>query len=568
MDKCRLFLVLMLFFCGSAFSAGEIPTTPFNIIGYIQSFKLCDPAYIPPASCKKDDPRAAATMKVNGITVIIPENLKIIMPGTYLTAQDIFKGPKGTAAGVLSTPEQSSLALEDQHPPGKPFIPFSAEISGNIAKDPASSKIEYIAGLVNISQGVLQTSAGYIKEINYTKGELLVTPDISNTTNKVRVQLNDPPLPGSQFGRFSKGSIDAKDDNRFTVDQGNPTVHAMTGYPVCIPAKAAGDPDRCPESNRPKDDKGVHLRRYTMASEGTPPEKRIPVAGTKFCDECNSNLMAPLERNDYVIFSGIWIDDVDAVTNTTGYISAYSLEANLGIYTSPGTNPAYIAIEESHWGTGGIPFDDIPQETGPGKPAPLPADRILIPGQNLVTRFFIVGATTDPSRNVEVIALDIKPDTGKEKDPPRVLAVIVPEQTAPLGRFRRTVEQSVFLPPTREIKAHIVGTASESKDDIANGLEWGQYTAPVGEYLFPEGRNWGSPEVPMNFENLCFLAHGEGPLNTLGREENPGVGCIDGKCLVGQLMPWPDSGHAITDPRAAGFCDKPFTSPTGGGTPP
>jgi hypothetical protein len=547
--KRLLFLVLTLFFCVRSFSAGEIPTTPFNIIGYIQSFKLCDPAYIPPASCKKDDPRAAATMKVNGITVIIPENLKIIMPGTYLTAQDIFKGPKGTATGVLSTPEQSSLALEDQHPLGKTFIPFTAEISGNIAKDSASSKIEYIAGLVNISQGVLQTSAGYIRDIDYAKGELLVTPNISNTTNQVRVQLNDPPLPGSQFGRFSKGSKDTKDDNRFMVDQGNPTVHAMTGYPVCIPTSANGDP-RCPMSNRMKDN-GNFVRRYTIGSKLATNPNGIPVATAPLCTSCNSKFMVPLVTGDYVIFSGIWIDDSINPTNPTGYISAYSLEANLGIYTSPGEDPAYIAIEESHWGSGGIPFDNLPQETGPGKPA--------VPGTNLVTRFFIVGATTDPSRNVEIIALDVDPVTG-EKMPPRILSVVSPEPIAPLGRFRRTVEQSVFLPPTREIQAHIVGTPGTTNPKAANDLEWGQYTAPVGEYLFPEGRNWGNPEVPMNFENLCFLAKGAELLDTLGRKENDpnfGAGCSDGKCKLGQLKPWPDSGHLVSDPQAA--CNNVFT---------
>ena len=549
MNIRQLFLILTVFFCGSVFAAGETPTTPFISIGYIQSFKLCDPAYNV-APCNKNDPRAAATMKVNGVNIIIPENLKIIMPGTYLTAQDIFKGPKGTAAGALSTPEQSGLALEDQHSLGKTFIPFMAEISGNIAKDPASSKIEYIAGLVNISQGVLQTSAGYIRDIDYAKGELLVTPAINNSTNQVRVQLNDPPLPGSQFGRFSKGSTDAKDDNRFMVDQGNPTVHAMTGYPVCIPTSANGD-TRCPISNRMKDSNGNFLRRYTIGSKLATNPNGIPVATSPLCTTCDSKFMVPLVAGDYVIFSGIWIDDVDAATNTTGYISAYSLEANLGIYTSPGENPAYIAIEESHWGSGGIPFDNLPQETGPGKPA--------FPGTNLVTRFFIVGATTDPSRNVEIIALDVDPVTGDEQKPPRILSVVSPEPIAPLGRFRRTVEQSVFLPPTREIKAHIVGTTSEEGKNpkVANGLEWGQYTAPVGEYLFPEGRNWGKPEVPMNFENLCFLAKGAGPLDTLGRDKTPVAGCTDATCQLKQLKPWPDSGHFVTDPQAA--CNNTFT---------
>lgn len=92
MNKLLFFMMITLLQCGTAF-AEDLPTTPFTLIGYIQSFKLCDPDYNA-APCNKADPRAAATLKVNGISVIIPANLKIIMPGTYLTAQDILKGPK------------------------------------------------------------------------------------------------------------------------------------------------------------------------------------------------------------------------------------------------------------------------------------------------------------------------------------------------------------------------------------------------------------------------------------------------------------------------------------------
>jgi hypothetical protein len=537
----RLFYILLSALLSKQVIAAESPTTPFNLIGYIQSFKLCDPKFND-ATCKKNDARAAATMKVNGITVIIPENLKIIMPGTYLTAQDIFKGPKGTANGGLSAPEQSGLALEDQHPAGKPYIPFTAEIAGNIAKtaNTPNAKVEYIAGLVNISQGVLQTSAGYIHDIDFAKGELHITPDPANTANLVRVRLNDPD-DDSGSGRFGKSPVDPNNDDRFKVDQDNPTVHAMTGYPVCIPATAAGN-DRCPMSNRMKDGSGNFLQRYTIGSKQAENVNRVPVANAPLCSGCDSTKLVPLVPGDYVIFSGIWMDEPDTATNTTGYISAYALEANLGIYTSPGENPVYVAIEESLWGTGGIPFPNLPQETGPGKPAPTSP-----PGENLVTRFRIVGFSTDPSRVVELLALDIDKDSGAET--PRLLATVSPEVNSPLGRFEETVDQSIFLPPTREIRAHVKDAPSGEKNVV--GIEWGQYTAPIGEYIFPEGRNFGFPQVPMNFENLCFLAKGAGPLDTLGRDKTPGAGCTGNNCTLGQLMPWPESGHGVTDPRTA-----------------
>jgi hypothetical protein len=127
---------------------------------------------------------------------------------------------------------------------------------------------------------------------------------------------------------------------------------------------------------------------------------------------------------------------------------------------------------------------------------------------------------------------------------------VAPEVIAPMGRLEETVEQSIFLPPTREIRAQIKGVNSTSDVAVANGLKWGQYTAPVGEYLFPEGRNFGAPQVPMNFENLCFLAKGAGPLDTLGRDKTVGAGCPDGKCQLGQLQPWPESGHGVNHPQA------------------
>jgi hypothetical protein len=72
----------------------------------------------------------------------------------------------------------------------------------------------------------------------------------------VTVQLNDPKIPGlhdsagADTGRFSNGQ---SPDNRFSVDQDNPTVHAATGYPMCIPRTdpTVKDDPLCPQKNRP-----------------------------------------------------------------------------------------------------------------------------------------------------------------------------------------------------------------------------------------------------------------------------------------------------------------------------
>jgi hypothetical protein len=69
----------------------------------------------------------------------------------------------------------------------------------------------------------------------------------------------------------------------------------------------------------------------------------------------------------------------------------------VAIYTAPGVNPAYLSLEVSLIGTGGIPFTASPQETGPGR---------AILGGTFTTRLRIEALTTDPSRAVEISALD------------------------------------------------------------------------------------------------------------------------------------------------------------------
>ena len=45
---------------------------------------------------------------------------------------------------------------------------------------------------------------------------------------------------------------------------------------------------------------------------------------------------------------------------------------------------------------------------------------------------------------------------------------------------------------------------------VANGLEAGQYIAPVFEYIFPENVKPGDPIVPNDLWHLPFLRNGEG----------------------------------------------------------
>jgi hypothetical protein len=518
----KLIAIALLINSGIAFSADPpVPTTSFGLIGYIQKFEMCkatDQIGNNPSWCTNPGgPKSGAIMKVNGIRVIIPNNSYIVMPGSYLKPKDIFdmKLP-GTPAG------QSGLALEDTPPP--PF-PYVADLIGNIVDG------VYIAGLVNIMQIPLQTSSGFIKAISNT-GELLIGPDKDNPAVSTHVRLNDPnidpsadpkinPDPGTGSGRYGKAQ---SPDTRFKADQENPTVHAATGYPMCVPEPA--NPE-CLASNRPPvAPDGSGSRRFTVGATAA-------LSDAPACSACDPKKMIPLAIGDFVTYTGILVKDPTTTDPNATYVSASALEADLGVYTEKGKDPAYVFIEEALEGTGGTAFPGLDQETGPGK---------VLPGQTLVTRFRIVGFTTDPSRNVNVFALDALKPLAEGKFTERLLSSVQPEQVAPMGRFRITVDQQVFMPPTREIRARIQGIVGSNVPTTppteplkaANGLIYGEYTAPVAEYIFPEGRVFGAKKpqpgfIPANFEDLCFLSRGWWP---------------DGEAApLEPLTPWPSSGH-------------------------
>ncbi|HEX6829401.1 MAG TPA: hypothetical protein VF104_10525, partial [Burkholderiales bacterium] len=75
-------------------------------------------------------------------------------------------------------------------------------------------------------------------------------------------------------------------------------------------------------------------------------------------------------------------------------------------------------------------------------------------------------------------------------------------------------------PGSAQVAAWVPGQTATA----ANGIIYGQYHAPIGEYLFPE-QIVGNPVPPANFETMPFLAQG-------GYTSSAGT-------LAGQLFPWP-----------------------------
>jgi hypothetical protein len=362
---------------------------------------------------------------------------------------------------------------------------------------------EIIAGTIVIARNALNLLQAHINYIDYNTGEFYVGGPMGLQAG-TRVQINDP------TGRFGRAQ---SPDPRLTVDADNPTVHATTGYPMCIPRvepRNGGD-SLCPQGNRPRDASGNLINTFTMpiAQDGVYPDARQ---------------QAPLEVGDLVEVSGAPLLDARGP-----FISAWGVNAWVGIYTFPGSQPTYLSIEEQIMGAGGFPNPNVAQEA--------------------TARLLFTGFTTDPTSVVRIVAIDVNPCTGAENERVLVPALAVdpgPPVGAIRGRFVLRALGGVFLPVTRELR--VLSSNGVVATPVANGLEAGQYQAPTFEFIFAEGRVPGQPFPPANFIDIPFMTQGIGPW---GGPSGP---------IVGPLTPFPD---AVTLPavNCGGGVPKPPTAP-------
>ena len=500
-----------LLFLSSAVSAQSpfvpVPTpqpvlqtvSPFDMVGFMQSATVDTPG----------DTFSGGTVTLNGIKVTVPRNTLFQMPASTMTWGEMFL----LAPPAYRSLGQSGLALSDTP---APFATYEVRVVGNrIARGPGDDK--YVAGLVFISQQSLNSGQGFINKIDYATGELVVGSTIGATTG-ARVRINDP------LGRYGRAG---SPDERFSVDSESPTIHAESGYPMCIPRTdpAVSDDPLCPQRNRPVDPATQQYQtNFTMRPNPltTPPG---PVLGPA---EADATQQAPFEVNDYITYAGTLVKD--PVTGAQ-YISAHTITAELGIFTWPGTMPAYVSIEEMLLGVGGAPNPLFPQEA--------------------VEKLVLVAFTTDPSALVDMYAVDVDA-CGAERN--RFLTTADPAGP-PVGGLRgRARVRSVvgnFLPPTRELRvASRTFTQGGPVDPVlptakryANGLIAGQYHAPLFEYIFPERLVLGGPVVPFTFQEFPFLVNGSGPYFGAGSHaRSTSYGNL------GQITPFP----ALNPPLAQG----------------
>jgi hypothetical protein len=261
---------------------------------------------------------------------------------------------------------------------------------------------------------------------------------------------------------------------------------------------------------------------------------------------------APFVVGDYINYQGTLANDATGL-----YISAHTVVANVGIYTQPFTDPTYVTQEVSLIGTLG------PLGT-PGCTTTMECqDRLKVEG--FTTDPMISSPTSKPpnatARQINIYALDVDLSVDPTGSAPTVRRIATPAnfKAVPLGRFRYIAGQragvsvdsmGVQRGVTRELMVRVdtppPPTAPDTRNvimpkvdppKVANGLVPGQFTAPVGEYIFPEGLGLGDPQPKLNFQCLAFLTAGwalpvEDPTNPANQL----------MITPGQLVPWPDSG--------------------------
>jgi hypothetical protein len=493
-----LMVVALLAVSTSAFAqlpgTGGVPAyaPPFDEVGFIQDAGLGAPNAH--ATYSNMNRTQAGWLIVNGHTVVVPQNTVLQMPAISVTWADLFDPSgalqvPGTASSsyggdVTHGGSQTGLAMNDTAPklPGT----FEIHVQGNIVNG------TYIAGLIFIAPQSLNLYNGFVTRIDYANGDLYVSGGPGQPETKV--QINDP------IGRFGKAH---SPDQRFSVDEDNPTIHAGTGYPMCVPRfDPAVQPDNlCPQINRPLSVLGGYAMNFTMSDPNTRTEG-IP----------DSNLMAPFEIGDYLAISGMLVPDS---TQPSGYyVSAYNIEANVGIYTAPQSDPVYVVLAEMEQGTGGIANVAFPQET---------TSRVRVEGMS---------TDSDPGRTIQISARDTDCNGIVSDRAPWISALPIdpgPPTGAKRGRIRWRPAGGPFLPLAKEI--HVIANGANTATPTKNGLFPGQYYAPQFTFIFPENLGIGDPPVSLNFTDFVYLANGIGPF---------GVDGAGNPVVVGQLSPWPD----------------------------
>ena len=540
------------------FSVSPSDIHGFTTIGFIQS------ATVNNDKCPgiNEHSQFGGTAVINDVTITIPCNMIVQFPAATFTWANFL-----TAGGFDSTQTPAAeltLASAAPAPPAFSFPSTEITVNGNIVGG------EHIAGLVFISQQTLNAGAGFITGFDYKNGALLVS-ERAKGSGTVRLQINDPKtVPGDPSvtppvltGRYSAGQ---SPDTRFSVDPDNPTIHAFTGYPMCVPRKDPvkdGDDPLCPQKNRPLasaaggcrnfHDAGVtlptareigattgnqHCRGFVMKAPPGTLNALVPADAIATGSEPDARQQAPLEIGDYIIWSGTLLKGDGQGPQGSDTISVNTINANVGIFTQPNSLPVYLMIgnmtisaESPLVFNGANGF--IPQE---------PVDRLFLEAfvtdvtsivdiylidvdaqggqsQRWVTPFSMTAGAGAIGSNGQLIDGGITTQfSGLVPGRVRIQAVkSVPGILKSPTRYVRVVARTLCDPANINGTSALLGVTPEQivpclqQAPAANGLFTGQYFAPVFNFKFPENAVPGDPRVPYDFWDFGFLVNGEGP---------------------------------------------------------
>jgi hypothetical protein len=489
-----------------AFSVAPALIHGFDETGFIQAAAVSgDNSACPDVANSK---YWGGSVTINNTKITVPCNLIVQMPANTLTWAD-----------MVNAPGAPSLTLT-----GSGYPSFEMRAVGNIVDG------KHIAGLMFASQQSTNTGSGIITKVDYSTGNLEVDTGVAGSP--AIIQINDP---NGRFGR--KQSPDA----RFSVDDQNPTIHGGTGYPMCVPRTdpATTDDSLCPQANRPKPaGAGRHCRNFTDAGIVPLPASgdfTQPPAGQVYCSmfimksvtdptrtatDPDPRQQAPFEIGDHISWSGTLIK-----SGAADLISAHTVEANVGIYTQPGTQPSYLAIGEFGVGSAdpnAVAANGVAQET---------QDRIFLESETTDVKTPVdiylqdVDAASGALHNRWVTPFEMTGENQAGNPSGGITTQFVGAQPqrarlratkAPLGllsqptRTIRVASRSLCTPDTNQAT---MDACLNNAPTTANGLVAGEYTAPTFEFIFPENVMPGDSVVPNDLWHLPFLRNGEGPGN-------------------------------------------------------
>ncbi|ORY15696.1 hypothetical protein BCR34DRAFT_477573 [Clohesyomyces aquaticus] len=423
-----------------------------------------------------DHPLRGGTITVDGITFIVPKNTLVTLPASLVAWPELFNG-------------------------GVPIMPgtqtYQATVQGNHADN------KNIAGLIFLSQNFVRALQGFITEIQPNGHFKVAGPFLP--AGELECVINDP--LGIYGPKYTENPL-------WSVDPSNPSIHASTGFPMCIP-RSAND-ELCPAKNRPLDGAGNPINRFTFgAPDAISAQDPDPM------------VMAPLVVGDHITFSGSMIGNLFEVN---------ALTANVGFYTAPGTLPAYITVEGANFG---VRF--------PRANAELAETRA-------------VAFTTDPTTPMQWFAEERHPCTGEINE--RHLQTVQPLTNAPRGRATFRFGAGDPGDSIRNFGFRMTNGNITTKNNLTAGL----FIQPIADFIFPEATVFGVDLPPLAFETFNFLANGYGPYVPGNPLATPPATPV----IVSQLFPWPGLGDGplapvCEPPTPTSTTDSPTPTPT---TPP